>query len=162
VKKARTKVSIDVGSARRVPRDLWSWIDYAIVSEDYADAFLVPCDPQKSVQQLLDFGVAMGAVTCGSSGSYFADSESSCFQPALPVDVRDTTGAGDVFHGAALYGILCGYKIQEIALFASAAAALSCTKVGGKEGIPALSEIKGYLTYLNENNEFITRRHTIR
>ena len=138
-------VSIDIGSNRHIPDELLELVDIAIVSERFADAQLVENNPLKSAEKLLTFGSQIAGVTCGRRGSYFATSATSFFQPALPVDVVDSTGAGDVFHGASLFGILQGYTETGTVLFASAAAALACTKIGGKLAIPTIDDIKSLI-----------------
>ncbi len=148
-------ISIDIGSNRRVDQRLLQLIDYAIVSENYADEYLEKSNPEKSAKMLLDYGAVIGAVTSGDRGSYFASSNGVYYQPAFAVKAIDTTGAGDVFHGAALYGILENWRVDQVALFASAAAALACTKTGGKAGIPDLLQIKEFLTKLEIDTHFI-------
>jgi sulfofructose kinase len=61
------------------------------------------------------------------------------------VEAFDTTGAGDVFHGGYVYGLLQGWGLSETVRFASAAAALKCRKIGGREGIPKLNEVETLL-----------------
>ena len=56
--------------------------------------------------------------------------------PAFEVQVVDTTGCGDVFHGAYATGIACGWDVSRCIRFASAAAAIKATKAGGRNGIP--------------------------
>ncbi|NIA30364.1 MAG: hypothetical protein GWP06_10700 [Actinobacteria bacterium] len=148
-------ISIDIGSAREIDARLIDVLDYAIVSENYADEYLQKNDPAKSAEMLLQRGTTLCAVTCGERGSYFASSDGIYHQPAFPVNAVDTTGAGDVFHGAALYGILEGWTVQQTASFASAAAALACTKMGGKTGISDFSEIKGFLKKREIDTHFI-------
>ena len=53
----------------------------------------------------------------------------------------DSTGAGDVFHGAFIYGMLAGLPIEEILRFANATAAMKCGSLGGQQGIPTLKEV---------------------
>jgi len=65
--------------------------------------------------------------------------------PAYEVDVVDTTGAGDVFHGAYLVGLLQGWDLQATALFASAVSAIKCTQLGGRAGIPTLQAALAFL-----------------
>ncbi len=60
--------------------------------------------------------------------------------PAFKVNSIDTTGAGDVFHGAYIYGLIKGKDIRRTVEFASAFAALKCLRPGGREGIPTLEE----------------------
>ena len=57
-------------------------------------------------------------------------------QPALPIEVYDTTGASEVFRGAFIYGTLQGWPLDRCLPFANAAAALNCRHLGGTGGIP--------------------------
>jgi ribokinase len=63
------------------------------------------------------------------------------------VEVVDSTGAGDVFHGGYLYGVLQGWKLRKTVRFASAMAALSCRTMGGRAGIPTLAEALQFMDY---------------
>jgi sugar/nucleoside kinase (ribokinase family) len=63
-------------------------------------------------------------------------------QPAFPVDVCDTTGAGDVFRGGYIYGLRSGWPLPEILKFAAAAAAVSCTRLGALDGVPLLEDVE--------------------
>jgi ribokinase len=84
-------------------------------------------------------------VTLGERGSVtFADHEIIEI-PAFKVNVVDTTGAGDVFHGGYIYGLLQGWPVRECVRFASAAAALKCRELGGRTGIPSLGEVMRFL-----------------
>jgi ribokinase len=65
--------------------------------------------------------------------------------PAFEIPAVDTTGAGDVFHGGYIYGLLQGWDIRNTVLFASAIAALKCKKIGGRDGIPQLIEVMEFL-----------------
>lgn len=65
--------------------------------------------------------------------------------PAFPVKAVDTTGAGDVFHGAFLCAYLDGMDLRTAIRFASATAALKCTKIGGRSGIPTNEEVRKFL-----------------
>ena len=65
--------------------------------------------------------------------------------PAFKVDVVDTTGAGDVFHGAFIYGLLQGWDIEYTAKFSSAVSAIKCTRLGGRAGIPNLATVERFL-----------------
>ena len=65
--------------------------------------------------------------------------------PAFPVEAVDTTGAGDVFHGAYVAGLLRGLDPRAAAGYASAAAALKCRVLGGRRGIPTHAEVEALL-----------------
>ena len=66
-------------------------------------------------------------------------------QKAFPVNAIDTTGAGDVYHGAYIYGLLQGWDMSECMHFASAASAMKCREIGARKGIPRLEEIMEFL-----------------
>lgn len=70
--------------------------------------------------------------------------------PAYEVEAIDTTGAGDVFHGAFLAGWLRGWGLEENIRYASAVAALKCRRIGGRAGIPSHEET---LAFMKENKE---------
>lgn len=79
---------------------------------------------------------AVVIVTLGEKGLVGLD-ETGFFQlPAYRVDVVDTTGAGDVFHGAFIAGLLQKMDVREACRYASAASAIKCTRIGGRAGIP--------------------------
>ena len=89
----------------------------------------------------------LGMVTLGDQGGVcYAKGEYFTY-PAFEVDVVDTTGAGDVFHGAFIRGMLEGWELENAVEFASAVAAIKCTKLGGRAGIPdfesAIKFLKG-------------------
>jgi sugar/nucleoside kinase (ribokinase family) len=65
--------------------------------------------------------------------------------PAFRVECKDTTGAGDVFHGAFIYGMLQNWEIEEILRFSHAAASLKCRSLGGRSGIPSIPEIMKFI-----------------
>jgi sugar/nucleoside kinase (ribokinase family) len=70
-----------------------------------------------------------------------------CFQqPAFPLESTvDTTGAGDAFHGAFLFGLVHNYSLKKCAQFASAVAALNTQKLGGRSALPSFSETMRFL-----------------
>ncbi len=80
-------------------------------------------------------------VTLGARGAMLLDGDTLHHEPARPVTVVDTTGAGDVFRGAFIYGLLRGDIPRDILRFANAAAAVSCTRVGAIASVPSLSDI---------------------
>ncbi len=84
-------------------------------------------------------------MTAGRAGAYAVAGDDAWHQPAFPVAVRDTTGAGDVFHGAYLFGVLQGWELRRTVAFAAAAAALKCRALGGRAGIPTLAETARFL-----------------
>ncbi len=80
-------------------------------------------------------------VTVGSKGCYWLEGDDICHEPVIKVDVVDTTGAGDVFHGALAVAIAESKKSRESIVFSNTVAAIKCTKRGGREGIPTRVEV---------------------
>lgn len=85
-------------------------------------------------------------VTLGSRGSVGMTAQDGFFRTeSFQVPVRDTTGAGDVFHGAYIVGLLEGMDAPECARFASAVSAIKCTCFGGRTGIPNRDTVQRFL-----------------
>lgn len=91
------------------------------------------------------FGDVVG-VTLGAAGSRFLGEGLDVFVPAPAVAVVDTTGAGDAFHGAYLHAVAARADVVGAARFATAVAALKCTRMGGRAGLPTLAEANTFLT----------------
>ncbi|ENO4452686.1 sugar kinase [Salmonella enterica] len=85
-------------------------------------------------------------VTRGSEGCNWLEKAAVRHQPGFTVEVVDTTGAGDVFHGALAFGLASGYAIEEAVRFASGVAALKCTRPGGRAGIPDCEQTRSFLS----------------
>ncbi|AKW09044.1 sugar kinase [Salmonella enterica subsp. enterica serovar Rubislaw] len=85
-------------------------------------------------------------VTRGSEGCNWLEKAAVRHQPGFTVEVVDTTGAGDVFHGALAFGLARGYAIEEAVRFASGVAALKCTRPGGRAGIPDCEQTRSFLS----------------
>jgi len=86
------------------------------------------------------------AVTLGGAGVLWLDPNGETARlPAFEVDVADTLGAGDVFHGAFALGLAHNRPIEDVIRRASAAAALKCTRFGGRAGIPTAEEVDTFL-----------------
>ena len=84
-------------------------------------------------------------VTSGVEGSDFVSAEGAFHQPSFKVPVLDTTGCGDVFHGAIAFGLSQKWDQCRIVRFAAAVAALKTRKLGGRAGIPSLEETEAFL-----------------
>jgi sugar/nucleoside kinase (ribokinase family) len=81
-------------------------------------------------------------VTLGASGAMMLAGDELVIEPAFPVKAVDTTGAGDVFRAAFIYGMLKGWPPREMLRFANAAAAVSCTRAGAMASVPALPDVQ--------------------
>lgn len=84
-------------------------------------------------------------VTCGRDGCNWLSDNEVHHQPGFSVDVVDTTGAGDVFHGALAFSLASGALIKDAVRFASGVAALKCTRPGGRAGIPNRDQTQSFL-----------------
>lgn len=84
------------------------------------------------------------AITLGDEGVLYDAGEGLRHLPALPIEVRDTTGAGDVFHGVWTAALAAGMDVDACAAHASVAAALSC-RAAGRTAIPAGEEVRRML-----------------
>lgn len=82
------------------------------------------------------------AVTDGADGVYYWGGDSIAHEPAFAIEALDTLGAGDTWHGAFALGLAEGMDVQAAIRFASAAAALKCTRFGGREGMPRRDELE--------------------
>ncbi|RJT50950.1 sugar kinase [Rahnella variigena] len=85
-------------------------------------------------------------VTQGGQGCLWLENGSLHHQPGFAVSVVDTTGAGDVFHGALAVSLAQGADCGEAVRFASGVAALKCTKPGGRAGIPDCDQTRSFLS----------------
>ena len=65
--------------------------------------------------------------------------------PAFRMEARDTTGAGDAFHGAFVFGLLEGLDAAGVLRTANAAAAMNCRALGAQAGLPDRSELEAFL-----------------
>jgi len=101
--------------------------------------------PGEAVEKLLSLGPEIAVITLGKRGCLCKTREKTIRKPSFKVDVVDTTGAGDVFHGAFAYGLLQSWELENVVEFASAVAAIKCTKLGGRAGIPTFPEAQRFL-----------------
>ncbi len=101
---------------------------------------------EEGCRKLLEAGPSTAIVTLGSRGSVGMTAQDGFFRTeSFHVPVRDTTGAGDVFHGAYIVGLLEGMDAPECARFASAVSAIKCTCFGGRTGIPNRDTVQRFL-----------------
>jgi ribokinase len=134
-------VMLDAGSFRAQARDLMPLCDAIVVSERFGHEATGEQAPGAAARALHDRYGSLVVVTAGVRGSWCVSRDEAFHTPAFDVPIVDTTGAGDVFHGGFLYGLLQGWPLHEVARFASATAALKCRAAGGRAGIPTRAEI---------------------
>jgi len=130
-------------------RKLIEYVDVLITGSGYARGLTGITDIWEAGRAVMDLGPRIFVETVGEEGSYTITREERFHTPAFPVDVMDTTGAGDVFHGAYIVGMLHGWDLRQIAQFSTAVSAIKCTRLGGRAGIPDLTST---LRFLQERN----------
>lgn len=121
--------------------ELLDLCDIVIGNERFAAEFSHSSDMKRSLLELTKMGPRIAVITLGEEGAIGLEGETLVRQPALPVELYDTTGASEVFRGAFIHAHLQGWTIDRALPFANAAAALNCRHLGGLGGIPSLAEV---------------------
>jgi ribokinase len=102
-------------------------------------------DAEKAAQKLIDRGVEKVIITLGSKGAFVVTRTEKVSVPAFKVEAVDTTAAGDTFCGAFAVALVEGKSLKEALQFASAAAAISVTRIGAQPSAPTRKEIDDFL-----------------
>jgi ribokinase len=89
----------------------------------------------------------------GAEGSIGLNQNELVHQDAFDVQPVDTTGAGDVYHGAYIFGLIQKWEMPQCMRFASAAAALKCKEIGAQAGIPDLDSINALMNAFDLRQE---------
>jgi len=131
-----TLISYDAGTLRPGTEQLAELADILAVTPQFARDFTGERDLQRMLLGLRRGRAAWTVITLGADGSIGYDGVDVTRAPAFPVNVIDTTGAGDVFHGALLVAALRQWPLNQALRFANAVAAMKCRKLGGRPGIP--------------------------
>ena len=136
-------------------RALVAETDVLICGSGFAPMLTGDEDPWRAGRAALDLGPRVVVQTEGAKGSYTVarrtgaregERDAEFHTPAFDVDVVDTTGAGDTFHGAYLVGLARGWSLERCASFSSAVAALHCTVLGNRKGIPSMDDALALMT----------------
>lgn len=132
---------------------LLPWIDHLVVSRNFASTIFPGRPLAESLRNLLNYGAEAVTVTLGADGSRTLLRNGRLIdQPAFDVDVVDTTGCGDVFHGGYIYGLLRRWSMDHVLRFASACAALKATALGGRSGIPDRAAVDRFLLHAHADH----------
>ena len=126
-------------------RRLVEMVDVLICGSGFGPALTGWTDLWQAGEAMLKMGPRVVVQTEGADGSYAVTPEERFHIPAFQVPVIDTTGAGDVFHGAYLVGMLRGWDARSTCLFSTAVAAIKCSRLGGRAGIPTFAETLAFL-----------------
>ena len=143
---AGTLVSMDAGTDFPGIERYLSLIDVYATTGRQLRAMTGLDDPKAAMAWVQARGPRVVVATLGTQGSIGLSEDGHVVSaPPFRVPVVDTTGAGDVFHGALLFALLHDYDLGAALAFSNAAAALSCRAVGGRPGCPSLAEVQALM-----------------
>lgn len=145
-KAAGTKVLYDAGGLYEGVERLLVYADILIPSEEFALGHTGEREAEAAAKKLCElYKPKIIVITQGSRGGILYDGCKAERYSSFDVDVKDSNGAGDVFHGAFAFGLSQGFSYEKCCIFASAASAVKCTKVGAREGAPTFGETISFL-----------------
>ncbi len=141
-------VTVDVDAIYPGFEDVLSNIDYLVASSEFPGRWTRIEDPFRALEKLQkDFGMKVAAMTLGAHGALARAGGEFIYAPAFVINCIDTTGAGDVFHGAFCYAVLQGMAIDEALEFSNAMAALNCLGLGARGHIGGLEEVRRLMAH---------------
>jgi ribokinase len=146
---ANTPFMLDPAPARPLPEFLLSRTTWLTPNETEAQILLgrVNIDPAAAADKLLAMGVRNVALKLGSQGVFLAGRDCVAQRvSAFPVNVVDTTAAGDCFNAAFAVALTGGKAPAVAARYAAAAAAISVTRAGAQPSLPTSAEVEGFLS----------------
>jgi len=145
-RQAGIPVTIDVDTVYHGLDSLLSSVDYLITSSEFPIQWTNERDPFKALERIqTEYGMRLAGMTLGAHGCLTRTAGRFHYSPAFVVNCVDTTGAGDVFHGAFCYAVLQQMPMDEALDFCNAMAALNCTALGARGGIRGLEEVRALM-----------------
>lgn len=140
-----TVLDAELGAREALP-DLLKLADYVVFSRAALREFVRGVDEHAALADVLGRGPHHVGVTLGKEGYLWRSSDGAGGHvPGFPVDAVDTTGAGDAFHGAFALFLAEGLPPGESARQAAAVAAMKCTRLGSRAGLPTRAELRAFL-----------------
>lgn len=143
-----TIVSADIDNVYEGLPELLPLIDIMIGSKEFPGRVTGIADERKALVELKNrFGCALVGMTIGAAGAVIYHEGTFIESPgfAAPGGCRDTTGAGDAFHGGFLYGFLTGEDLETSLQLGNAVAAIKCSALGARTALPTKSELDSFL-----------------
>ncbi len=143
---------IDAGRITPELLELCKYIKYIVCSKGFAETVTGMKFDFNNPQSLVNIYTKLQnkypnsnlTITLEEHGCLYTSGNEIKIMPGLKLTPVDTTGAGDIFHGAFTYGLANGFDMDKIVTFANIAAGLSVTKMGSRLSIPSLSEVMDY------------------
>jgi sulfofructose kinase len=121
-------------------------VDYLVSSSEFPARWTGERDAFRALEIIQNqHGMKVAAMTLGADGALARADGAYIYTPGFIVDCVDTTGAGDVFHGALCYSVIKGMSLSEGLEFSCAAAALNCTQLGARGGIATEHEVRALM-----------------
>ena len=138
---------VDVDRAMSLREGLLTASSHLIFSSEPLQETADVTDDGEALKKIAKLTPSFLAGTRGAQGTIWLDEQQNLQQtPAFPVHTVDTLGAGDVFHGAFALAITENQDLRSALRFASAAAALKCTRFGGAFAAPQRAEVEALLS----------------
>ncbi|MPM39730.1 Sulfofructose kinase [bioreactor metagenome] len=148
-KKHGVLVSLDGSSVQKdnvLNRELAKLADILIMSEIYPCWIMEDDDRERALLNIATWGAMIVISTLGEKGCMaVVDGAIRYFPTFSDIVPIDTTGAGDVYHGAFLRGLELGYSLEKTIKFASAVSSMNCLTLGGRRGIPNFDETIAFM-----------------
>jgi len=147
-----TQTILDPAPAQRLPAEFLRLADILTPNETEAlillgqlPARVRAAEAPALTQALRASGAQRVVLKLGDQGCFYDDGARQIHLPAFPVEVRDSTAAGDIFNGGLAVALAEGRPVAEALRFASAAAALSVTRLGAQASVPTRAEVAAFL-----------------
>lgn len=147
--KCRIPIVIDLDQATNVRDPLLALGTHVVSSAEALRGTTGLRDYGAALEELARHIPGFLAITDGPHGVYWLEGGRLRHMPAFKIKAIDSLAAGDAFHGSFTLGLVEGRKLPDILRFASATAALKCTKFGGAAGAPTRAEVE---TFLSQNS----------
>lgn len=139
-------VTVDVDTIYHGFDHVLPCVDYLIASSEFPVQWTNERDPFRALEMIQDeYGMRVAAMTLGALGALARMDGQFVYSPAFVVNCVDTTGAGDVFHGAFCYSVLHEMPIRDALDLSNAMAALNCTALGARGGIRRLEDARALM-----------------
>jgi sulfofructose kinase len=155
-------VTVDVDTIYHGFDEVLPYVDYLVASSEFPVQWTNERDPFKALERLQnEYDMRVAAMTLGAHGALARADGKFVYSPAFIVNCVDTTGAGDVFHGAFCYAVLQKLPIREALDLSNAMAALNCTAIGARGGVKTLAEATALMAKAERRSqtEFETGAH---
>ena len=142
----RIPVTVDVDTIYHGFDRVLPHVDYLVASSEFPVQWTNERDPFRALQTIQEeFHIPVAAMTLGALGALARVDGHFIYSPAFVVNCADTTGAGDVFHGAFCYAVLQNMPMRDTLEFSNAMAAMNCTALGARGGISTVDQARALI-----------------